>query len=257
MRLKDLVLAILSCQLFAASVVYADGCDLCGSGDGGYGLGLGGGVSRVSGDFMLAKHLTDVSIGMDIEHANSFFVWRAITDKDNKASNLQMMIGGGARYAKIGVGFVFETIDAPPAVPTGFLAAPDPTRETSIDVKTYPVYVRLHPWIGDNFIVTLDGYYGFGSTGTMKVPLYFLPGGDIETQPQRAGGLRGSDAKLQWWPWGHKGASFRLEVAQDEGRMDRAQTKFSRDPLGIFGTVNIPQIQFRTRQTLLSVLMPL
>jgi hypothetical protein len=255
MRSKSL---LLSCLLLGGLASVGDAqADCCALDDKSYGLGLGGGVSQLSGDFFVSKRLTSVAMGMEFERDSSYFVWRAITDKDNYASTMQIAIGGGYRYAKLGVGFISQKINSPASVPSGFLAVPDPSRSANVHLSTWPVYLRLHPLLTNSFTITLDGYHGYGSTGTMKIPLYFFSGGDIETLPQRAGGLRGSSVSLQWWPWSRKGASFRLDVRQDEGRMDRAHTTFSKDLGGAFGSVDIPLVQYTTQQALLSILMPL
>lgn len=224
---------------------------------GGYGLGLGRGTTESSGDYVDSKNLDAFSMGLDVETSRFLLLFNGTGDLDPnaKAAAMSFIIGGGWRYLKAGIGFVAQESSFPttpesphPMFPT------DTDRLTQVSVTTVPVYMRIHPWVSDNLVLSLDGYYGLYSRGSLEIPLALGMGEPyLRTEPEKAGGAKGWVGMATWKIPGSHPFALRLSYGVGYASMDRQQTTIRDDPLGLTSPVEVPQISYKNTVAMLSV----
>lgn len=244
-------LALAALLLYAAS---ADAAELL---LGGYGIGLGRGSSDTKGDFIDSKKLDAFTMGFDVETDGFLFLFNgtADLDPDTKAASMSFVVAGGWRYLKIGTGFVTQESSVPTTAASPHPLFPtDTARPTQISVTAIPVYLRLHPWVSDNLVLSLDGYYGVYSRGSMEIPLAIGVGSAyLRTEPEKAGGTKGLLGMATWKTPGNNPFALRLSYGLGYARMDRQQTGVRDDPLGLTSGVDVPEISYRNTVAMLSV----
>ncbi len=223
---------------------------------GGYGFGLGVGQSHTTGDFIQSRRVNVFSIGLDAEKKGVLFIFNgsADTNPNNETSSLSLILGGGWRYLKIGTGFITQKTSVPTTNMVQYpLITTDQGRLTHLSVTTVPLYLRLHPLITEHIVLSVDGYYGLHTRGSMSVPVTALGmNATMDTETQHADGARGAGASIIWRFGGSNRFGLKLENRVNEGHMDRNKTGFHGDVLGAFSAVTVPEISFRNRTTMLS-----
>lgn len=224
---------------------------------GGYGFGLGVGNSQTSGDFIQSRRVNIFSMGFDAEKKGVLFIFNGVADTNprNETSSLTLILGGGWSHLKIGTGFITQKTSVPTTNMVQYpLITTDPNRLTHLSVTTVPIYLRLHPLITEHLILSVDGYYGLHTRGSMSVPVTAL-GMDatMDTETQRASDARGAGAAIIWRFGGGNRFGLKLESRTSKGSMDRNSTGFHGDVLGAFSAVTVPEISFLNRTTMLSL----
>lgn len=223
---------------------------------GGYGFGVGIGKSNTTGDFIQSRRVNVFSMGFDAEKKGVLFIFHgdADTNPDNETSSLSLILGSGWRNLKLGTGFITQKTSVPTTNMVQYpLITTDQSRLTHISVTTIPLYIRIHPLITEQFIFTIDGYYGLYTRGSMSVPVNALGmNATMDTETQQAHGARGVGSSVIWRFGSNHRFGIKLENRVSEGHMDRNKTGFHGDILGAFGAVTIPEISLRNRTTMLS-----
>ncbi len=253
---KAISALIVACSLFTASPSRA----CCNSDDdkmiGGYGFGLGVGQSQTTGDFIQGRRTSVFSMGFDAEKNGVLFMFTGLADTNSNSemSSYSLILGGGWSYFKIGTGLINQKSSAPTTNMVEFpLIITDSSRLTTISVTTIPVFLRLHPLITDRLVLTVDGYYGLRTRGSTSIPVDALGmQATMDTDTKHAGGARGIGSSAAW-RLGSSRFGLKFEYRVSEQHMDRNTTGFQGDVLGAFSTVKVPDITYRNRTMMLSI----
>lgn len=196
-------------------------------------------------------------MGFDAEKKGVLFIFTGLADThtDSEMSSLSLILGGGWRYLKLGTGLITQKSSVPT---TNMVEHPlittDSSRLTTISVTTIPVFLRLHPLITERLVLTVDGYYGLRTRGSTSIPVEALGmKATMDTETQHAGGARGIGSSAIW-RLGSSPFGLKLDYRVSEQHMDRNRTGFHGDVLGAFSAVTVPNIAFRNRTMMLSII---
>jgi len=232
----------------------AAGADLSG----GFGVGIGPGETAIAGDYtrQLAGQLFD--IGWDVDTDRMRFILRGGTTTDNAFKHFDLVFGVGNRYAKVGLGWIWNASTIPTRSRTlGPWLLTDPGVDTQAAVSTVPVYVTLCPYRSDRSSILLGGYYGLYSAGDLQIPVKSAFGvrGYVQTEPKQGGGAYGARLATTWrLPTAHSWA-LRLEYRFERNILERGSAPILGDPFGLVPAVELPALTFEHRTLLLSLVL--
>lgn len=219
-----------------------------------YTAGLGIGRSTVSGDYSMEFVHPTFELGFDYESDHALFQFIGSTAFDNTFKNLQLFVGGGNRYIKLGVGMIGMDSSIPTKKQTFFFSTADESRYTRASASSVPIILRLHPYSSDNFIFTIDGHYGLKNNGSLTIPtLTFGMPGEFDTEPQRSQNRYGYGASLLWLPSCDYNLAVHLAYTYNYGEMNSGTTTMDNKLFGSLVQIETPQLVFETEQIILSV----
>lgn len=189
----------------------------------GYGLGMGLVRSSFEGDFLKHESIYGLQLGLDYE-TNSLF---AIVDvigsmgSGSRMDDITMAIGGGFRWAKLGIGAITRkcrgpSIDSPrfPSVTALGL--------TNYDTSSFPLYLRIHPLDTRYVLGTIDAYYGLDTQGKASINLIDNSGNNYsnETEIKSTGGNYGYRGALIFRLGVESNQVIMVDYRIDKGRTD-------------------------------------
>jgi len=218
-----------------------------------YTAGLGMGRSTVSGDYSMEFVHPTFELGFDYESERVLFQFIGSTAFDNTFKSMQLFVGGGNRYIKLGVGMIGMDSSIPTKKQTFFFSTADESQYTKASASSMPILLRLHPYSSDNFILTLDGHYGLKNNGSLTIPtLTFGIPGKFDTEPQRSQNRYGYGASLLWHPSRNYNFAVRLAYTFNHGEMNSSITNMDNKLFGSLIQIETPQLVFETEQLMLS-----
>lgn len=191
----------------------------------GHGIGYGFVYGKIRGDFMDARPVTGLYLGMDYESPEMFAMVEASAALSNcdRAKSVTMAIGGGVRLAKIGVAAATRKSSACAVNDPKFPGYSVYSKEASYNTASFPVYLRLHPLDTQTVLATIDAYYGFATKGSGRVWAIAPTSRHSETTAQTNGGNSGYRAELLFRLGAESNQAVMIDYRIDKGKMD--QTK--------------------------------
>jgi len=218
-----------------------------------YTAGLGMGRSTVSGDYSMAFAQPIFELGFDYESDNLLFQFIGSSAMDKTFKSLQLFVGGGNRYIKLGIGVIGMNSSIPTEKQTLNYYAADESRYTRASASSVPLFLRIHPYTSERWIITLDGHYGLKNNGSLTIPtlVFGLPA-TISTEPQRSQGRYGVGGSILWRPSHDYNLAMRLSYTYNVGEMNAGTTSMEGGLLSNFIQIRTPQLRFVTKQIMLS-----
>jgi len=215
--------------------------------------GIGQGTATVRGDYVVDLSHTVVALGIDYESDKLLFTFDGHVSQNDTFKQLRLLAGYGNRYIKLGTGLIGLQSSIPTAPGALWFFPFDTNRRTDVSATTVPLYLRLHPYVSEDIQVTIDGYYGLYTQGSLSIPMKL--GGKVSTEPKRSHGRYGYGASIQWrssrWPR----IGLKLGYSVDVGEMDAGSSVVSGDPFGLIPPLSMPALTLENRTVLLSVVI--
>ena len=218
-----------------------------------FSLGTGLGEATVRSDTQQDFTHSVVELGIDYESERILFQFLGYVSRNNTFSDLRLLAGYGNRYIKLGTGLMGMQSSIPTASGNLFLLPTDPDRLTDVSATTVPLFLRIHPYRSDNLIITLDGYYGLYTQGSLAIPLKI--GGKIKTESRQSHGRFGVGGSLLWRLPAIPRLGLKLAYAVHHGTMDPGSTTVIDDVFGLIPPIPTPNLTFETRTLMLSVVV--
>lgn len=228
-------------------------------------IGFGSGNTSTVGDISQQMRVGNFHLGIYSESNRWLFEFAGTADtgSEGRMSSFRMLLGGGWRHLKLSTGFWQQksSMLTAPAIPipqVGPLITTDTSTPTQISVTTVPVHMRLSPLLSKNVGIHLDGYYGLHTRGSLRVPVNVAGlAGYFDTEPVRAGGARGYGLTMDWAASRGRYGSLVVQISSSVGfgDMDRGSASISNDVLGLMTPQNVPDVEFKNRITMLSLVI--